>query len=216
MWAEQTHATIGSLHPRMVPYDLLTDKEKKDNREMSQELLKYLTYEGYNVYKFEEQENISTSGGLNSSTSRSKVTSFASSLLTKLLQYLEATSLSLKLLKPSENFSRRMSFKQEIRDIKFFSKVVLPLVERLFQAHRQFFLNSLQPSTAQTAQASVSQAEQSGSQESGTATKQASAQTQQLTNQTFASQAGGSRDSMATPKEKEMVAQLFCKFTYLR
>ena len=197
LWAEQTLMTIGSLHPKMVPYDLLTDKEKKDNRDMSQELLKFLQYEGYNVYKFDEQENISTAGGLSSSTSARHETRFASSLLTKLLQYLEATSLSLKLLKPSENYSRRMSFKQEIRDIKFFSKVVLPLVERLFQAHRQFFLTSMQQANP-TAQASstTGQTETAGTQETQAATSQTSG-------------------SMATPKEKEMVAQLFCKLADL-
>lgn len=52
MWASIVAMQVGGqLHPQMVPFDLLTDKEKKKNRERSQELLKYLQYEGYRVYK---------------------------------------------------------------------------------------------------------------------------------------------------------------------
>ena len=210
LWAEQTLVTVGSLHPKMVPYDLLTDKEKRENRELSSELLKFLQYEGYNVYKLEEQESASTGGGLNASTSAKHETRFASSLLTKLLQYLEATSLSLKLLKPSENFSRRMSYKQEIRDIKFFSKVVLPVIERLFQAHRQFFLTSAYQSSAsaQASGAAAGQTEATGAQDSQAKQTGQAAPTVIQTS----SQVSG---SMATAKEKEMVAQLFCKLADL-
>lgn len=48
---------------------------------------------------------------------------FALSLLEKLLQYLDIAAISMKVLKPSANFSRRSSFKQSSRDVKFFSKV---------------------------------------------------------------------------------------------
>ena len=68
---------------------------------------------------------------------------FASSLLEKLLHYLDIASMSLKLLKPSANHSRRQSFKQSSRDVKFFSKVVLPLMEKYFSAQKGFFLPSL-------------------------------------------------------------------------
>ena len=52
MWASGTIMSVGGqLHPQMVPYDLLTDKEKRKNRERSQELLKYLQYEGFSIYK---------------------------------------------------------------------------------------------------------------------------------------------------------------------
>lgn len=35
----------------LVPYDLLTESEKKKNRERCQELLKYIQYQGYNLYR---------------------------------------------------------------------------------------------------------------------------------------------------------------------
>ena len=41
------------LHPQIVPYDLLTDKEKFKNRERSQELLKYLQFTGYKLLRFD-------------------------------------------------------------------------------------------------------------------------------------------------------------------
>lgn len=114
-----------------------------------------------------EEHGAATSG------SQSQETRFASSLLEKLNQYLDTASISLKLLKPSANFSRRNSFKRTSRDIKFFSKVVLPLVEKLFVAHRTFFLTAAQVS------------------------------------------AGAPQAGVATPKEKEMVAALFCKLAHL-
>lgn len=41
----------GGLHPQMVPYDLLTDKEKRKDRERTQELLKYLQFMSYKLHR---------------------------------------------------------------------------------------------------------------------------------------------------------------------
>ncbi|RWS22415.1 ryanodine receptor-like protein, partial [Leptotrombidium deliense] len=197
IWARNTLNSVGGcLHPQMVPFDLLTDKEKKKNRERSQELLKYLQYEGYKVFRYYyhcsvilQDDSLTNPSDKRLDRSGAKTTMedgdgeqvkghaetrFASSLLTKLLQYLETATMSLKLLKPSANCSRRSSFRQVTRDIKFFSKVVLHLVEKLFSAHRNFFLTSSQLSAGNTVAA-----------------------------------------EMATPKEKEMVASLFCKLADL-
>lgn len=65
---------------------------------------------------------------------------FAYSLLEKLIQYLDKATVNMKLLKPSSTFSRRSSFKTSSRDIKFFSKVVLPLMEKYFSTHRNYFI----------------------------------------------------------------------------
>ena len=48
---------------------------------------------------------------------------FAYSLLEKLIQYLDVAAFNMKHLRPSGNYSRRMSFKTSTRDVKFFSKV---------------------------------------------------------------------------------------------
>uniref|UniRef100_A0A6P7G955 Ryanodine receptor-like n=1 Tax=Diabrotica virgifera virgifera TaxID=50390 RepID=A0A6P7G955_DIAVI len=65
---------------------------------------------------------------------------FAYSLLEKLIQYLDRATVNMKLLKPSQTFSRRNSHKKSSRDIKFFSKVVLPLMEKYFSTHRNYFI----------------------------------------------------------------------------
>lgn len=65
---------------------------------------------------------------------------FAYSLLEKLIAYLDRATINMKMLRPSATFSRRTSFKTSSRDIKFFSKVVLPLVEKYFSTHRGYFI----------------------------------------------------------------------------
>lgn len=65
---------------------------------------------------------------------------FSYSLLEKLIAYLDRATINMKILKPSATFSRRSSFKTSSRDIKFFSKVVLPLMEKYFSTHRNYFI----------------------------------------------------------------------------
>ncbi|XP_038217168.1 ryanodine receptor isoform X32 [Zerene cesonia] len=141
IWAKKKKEELvtngGGIHPQLVPYDLLTDKEKKKDRERSQEFLKYLQYQGYKLHRPSKATQSDTE---QTSTGVAIELRFAYSLLEKLIQYIDRATINMKLLKPSTTFSRRSSFKTSTRDIKFFSKVVLPLMEKYFSTHRNYFI----------------------------------------------------------------------------
>ena len=233
------------LHPMMVPYDLLTDKEKRKNRDRSQELLKYMMFEGYKIFRADElaqqqqsqaqfqRGRINSRAGndsnFNVDVSRSGLATgsskrrFAYSILDKLLSYTDTVMVKLELLKPSANFSRRSSFKQSDRDVKFFSKVVLPLIERYFNAHREFFM-TYYGSAPTTDQKSTTSGNTTGAASSNVSptnvvsdvtSEDFVSDTEALFNQPGLVQSVSGTTTRgigcATIMEKEMLATLFCK-----
>ncbi|XP_012936331.1 ryanodine receptor, partial [Aplysia californica] len=180
LWAKRKREELdsigGGVHPQLVPYDILTDKEKKKNREHAQELLRFLQFLGFRIASTElglEHKRESASRGNREMDNDSGVgvsateRRFAYSLLEKLLEYLEKASVNMQMTRPSTRFSRRHSYSTATEDVKFFGKVVLPFVERYFHAHQAYFIAS--PSSPQAS------------------------------------------NTMASFKEKEMTASLFCK-----
>ena len=73
---------------------------------------------------------------------------FAYSLLEKLLEYVDKAAYNMKKTQPAAKWSRRKSFSTSTEDVKFFGKVVLPLVERYFRAHNTYFITN--PNVPQT------------------------------------------------------------------
>ena len=123
----------GQINLTLVPFDLLTDSEKKKNRDRCQELLKYIQFQGYNMYRAGRGDEHQDRSAKNPDNR------FANSLLDKLISYLDASVSGMKLVKPSANFTRRNDFKKSTKGVKFFFKVVLPVIEKYFSHHKAYF-----------------------------------------------------------------------------
>lgn len=180
LWAKRKREELdsigGGVHPQLVPYDILTDRERKKTREHAQELLRFLQFLAFRISSGDmglERRRESASRGSRESEADSGVgvsateRRFAYSLLEKLLEYLDNASVNMQQMRPSSRFSRRESYSTATEDVKFFGKVVLPFVEKYFHAHRGYFIAP--PNSPQ------------------------------------------STSGMASIKEKEMAASLFCK-----
>jgi ryanodine receptor 2 len=151
IWARKKKMELesigGGIHPQFLTYSQLTDNEKKVDRDKAQELLRYMQTSGFRIISNEVTRTrkdattrLNKDSGNESGQGQEK--RFATSLLEKLLEYLDKAAYNMKITKPASRFSRRHSFSVASEDVKFFGKVVLPLVEKYFRAHRAYFISN--------------------------------------------------------------------------
>ena len=148
IWAKKKKVELdekGGTHPLFVPYDTLTAKEKERYRNKAYELLRFMQFAGYRLNK-KERDNIDHKS--------SQEKRFSYILLQRLLSYLDEARNYIEDLMVAIQASRQVKKMKDTDDtedfdtpipinsdsIKFFSKVVLPLIESYFKAHQHYYV----------------------------------------------------------------------------